>query len=119
MVRHVRSRCSFLTLVFLLCVLLALSCTDSCYKDEDNFADAGDGSGSSSNDNGSSTADACKVGEVFFQIDMIHPDKPCLVCTILDDKGYEYRTLTVNEGHSWGNWRALLDDVLLAFWPAE
>jgi len=38
---------------------------------------------------------------------------------ILDDKGYEYRHVVVNEGHSWGNWRALLDDVLVGFWPAE
>ena len=38
---------------------------------------------------------------------------------ILDQKGYEYRHILVNEGHSWGNWRALLDDILLAFWPAE
>jgi enterochelin esterase family protein len=38
---------------------------------------------------------------------------------VLDDKGYVYEHLTVNEGHSWGNWRALLDDVLIHFWPAE
>ena len=38
---------------------------------------------------------------------------------ILDDKGYDYTKLVVNEGHSWGNWRALLDDVLIAFWPAQ
>ena len=38
---------------------------------------------------------------------------------ILDDKGYEYEHMLVNEGHSWGNWRALLDDALLAFWPAR
>ncbi len=38
---------------------------------------------------------------------------------VLDDKGYDYRHLVVNEGHSWGNWRALLDDMLIAFWPAR
>jgi enterochelin esterase family protein len=38
---------------------------------------------------------------------------------ILDDKGYAYDHVVVNEGHSWGNWRALLDDVLLSFWPAR
>lgn len=37
---------------------------------------------------------------------------------IVDAKGYRYRQLTVDEGHSWGAWRAQLDDVLLAFWPA-
>lgn len=38
---------------------------------------------------------------------------------ILDQKGYDYRHLTVPEGHSWGNWRALLDNILLAFWPQD
>ena len=37
---------------------------------------------------------------------------------VLDAKGYDYRYKIVNEGHSWGNWRALLDDLLIAFWPA-
>lgn len=32
---------------------------------------------------------------------------------ILSDKGYTYRYIEVNEGHSWGNWRALLDDALV------
>lgn len=38
---------------------------------------------------------------------------------ILDEKGYRYRHLVVEEGHSWGQWRALLDDILTAFWPPE
>ena len=38
---------------------------------------------------------------------------------ILDSKGYEYTQVVVSEGHSWGNWRALLDDLLLDFWPAH
>lgn len=38
---------------------------------------------------------------------------------ILDEKGYEYRHLILPEGHSWGAWRALLDDILPAFWPAD
>lgn len=33
--------------------------------------------------------------------------------------GYDYTYMEVNEGHSWGNWRALLDDVLLFFWPYD
>ena len=35
--------------------------------------------------------------------------------TILADKGYEFRTVEMNEGHSWGLWRALIDDVLIYF----
>jgi enterochelin esterase family protein len=38
---------------------------------------------------------------------------------ILDAKGYEYTHVLTHEGHSWGQWRALLDDVLRAFWPAR
>jgi enterochelin esterase family protein len=39
--------------------------------------------------------------------------------SMLDRQGYDHGLAVVNEGHSWGNWRALLDDVLLRFWPAE
>lgn len=35
--------------------------------------------------------------------------------TIFDNKGYEYLYIEVNEGHSWGNWRALLDEPLIYF----
>lgn len=38
---------------------------------------------------------------------------------ILSDKGYEFETVILNEGHSWGAWRALLDDVLVYFWGLE
>ena len=38
---------------------------------------------------------------------------------ILEENGYDYTRVVVNEGHSWGNWRALLDDVLITFWPAS
>jgi enterochelin esterase-like enzyme len=38
---------------------------------------------------------------------------------VLDAKGYDYAHVVVNEGHSWGHWRALLDDLLLTFWPAR
>ena len=34
---------------------------------------------------------------------------------ILTKKGYELKYIEVPEGHSWGNWRALLDDVLIYF----
>lgn len=36
--------------------------------------------------------------------------------TILDEKGIDYQYIQVNEGHSWGNWSALLDDILIYFW---
>ena len=34
---------------------------------------------------------------------------------ILLDKGYRIKYIEVPEGHSWGNWRALLDDILEYF----
>lgn len=39
--------------------------------------------------------------------------------TYFKGKGYYYTYVEVNEGHSWGNWRALLDDALLFFWPYD
>ena len=30
---------------------------------------------------------------------------------------YQYRE--VNQGHSWGNWRDLIDDILIYFFPAK
>lgn len=36
--------------------------------------------------------------------------------SVLDAKGYDYQHILVNEGHSWGNWRALLDDILVHYW---
>jgi len=35
--------------------------------------------------------------------------------TVLDDKGYPLLYKEVNEGHSWGNWRALIDEPLIYF----
>ena len=37
---------------------------------------------------------------------------------ILEAKGYPMRYREVNEGHSWGNWRALLGDMLTYFFAA-
>lgn len=34
-------------------------------------------------------------------------------CGVLKEKGYAYKLLEVNEGHSWGNWRAHLDETLI------
>ena len=39
-------------------------------------------------------------------------------CNMLNNKEISYRKLILNEGHSWGAWRAQLDDILTAFWPA-
>jgi enterochelin esterase family protein len=36
---------------------------------------------------------------------------------ILQSKGYEYRYSEYHEGHSWGNWRAHIDDALEFFFP--
>jgi len=36
--------------------------------------------------------------------------------TILDDLSIQYGYVEVNEGHSWGNWRSLIDDILIYFW---
>jgi len=37
--------------------------------------------------------------------------------SILDAKGYEIKYKEVNESHSWGNWRALIDESLEYFFP--
>ncbi|MBI3195649.1 MAG: T9SS type A sorting domain-containing protein [Ignavibacteriae bacterium] len=36
---------------------------------------------------------------------------------ILQSKGYDYRYKEYHEGHSWGNWRAHIDDALEFFFP--
>lgn len=36
---------------------------------------------------------------------------------VLNIKGYPLRYIEKNEGHSWGNWRALIDEPLLYFFP--
>ena len=35
---------------------------------------------------------------------------------ILARKGYDLKYQEFNEGHSWGNWRAHIDDMLDFFW---
>jgi enterochelin esterase-like enzyme len=39
--------------------------------------------------------------------------------TILDQKAYSYKFMDVNQGHSWGNWRDLIDDMLIYLFPPE
>jgi enterochelin esterase family protein len=38
---------------------------------------------------------------------------------ILEMKDYRFMYQEFNEGHSWGNWRAHLDDMLVFFWGKE
>lgn len=37
--------------------------------------------------------------------------------TLFDTKGWPNTYLKVNEGHSWGNWRGVLDETLIALYP--
>jgi enterochelin esterase family protein len=39
--------------------------------------------------------------------------------TVLDLKSYPLQYREVNEGHSWGNWRALIDEVLIYFFQKK
>jgi enterochelin esterase-like enzyme len=38
---------------------------------------------------------------------------------IFDEKGYSYQYKEVNQGHSWGNWRGLIDEPLIMFFPGN
>lgn len=42
-------------------------------------------------------------------------DRARLLKTILENKGYTFKFKEVNEGHSWGNWRGLIDEPLIFF----
>lgn len=59
--------------------------------------------------------------DLFITWGTMHDTGPAVVpfLEILDRRGIPYRSLMVNEGHSWGAWRAQLDDILTAFWPAR
>jgi enterochelin esterase-like enzyme len=39
--------------------------------------------------------------------------------TTLQQHGYDYRFIEYPEGHSWGNWRAHIDNALLMFFPGD
>lgn len=39
--------------------------------------------------------------------------------SILESKGYPFMYIEVPEGHSWGNWRALIDEPLIYFFKGE
>jgi enterochelin esterase-like enzyme len=38
---------------------------------------------------------------------------------LLETSSCEYHYREVNEGHSWGNWRRLIDDILIDFFPMQ
>jgi enterochelin esterase family protein len=38
---------------------------------------------------------------------------------VLQSKGYTYQYRVYHEGHSWGNWRAHIDNALLMFFPGS
>lgn len=42
-------------------------------------------------------------------------DKARAMKAVLDEKGYLLKYIEVNEGHSWGNWRALIKEPLVYF----
>jgi len=54
-----------------------------------------------------------------FYLDIGTYDLPVLIPrvnalkTILQEKGYTYKFQEIHEGHSWGNWKAHLDDALI------
>jgi enterochelin esterase-like enzyme len=51
-----------------------------------------------------------------FDIDVLIPLVRGFV-PILQSRGYDYRYEEYNEGHSWGNWRAHIDNALEKFFP--
>jgi enterochelin esterase family protein len=55
--------------------------------------------------------------QIFMSTGVIHDteDYARQMETIFSNKGYNYQYIEVNEGHSWGNWRALLDEPLIFF----
>jgi len=46
-------------------------------------------------------------------------DNALALKAIFDGKGYTYQYTAVNQGHSWGNWRGLIDEPLIMFFPAS
>ena len=57
--------------------------------------------------------------KIFMSTGVIHDTEEAArqMKTILESKGYPLKYIEVNEGHSWGNWRALLDEMLIYFFP--
>ena len=85
MKRKEKRKGTLVTIVFLGLLMIALNCTDSCYKDEANYADAGNAPSTPTTTETGSSSDGCRVGDVYYQVEMVHPDRPCLACSYLDD----------------------------------
>ena len=44
-------------------------------------------------------------------------DDARLMRDVLEQQGYEYMYMETNEGHSWGNWNGIFDEMLAYFFP--
>ncbi len=59
--------------------------------------------------------------KIYMDTGTIHDtqDRALEMKNILQNKGYTYHYAEYSEGHSWANWRARMDDVLLYFFAKE
>ena len=63
--------------------------------------------------------------DLTFYLDIGTYDIPILIqlvqnfVPILQSKGYTYQYQVYHEGHSWGNWRAHIDNALIMFFPGS
>jgi len=55
--------------------------------------------------------------KIFMSTGTIHDTKQqaMKMKNVLDKKNYKLKYIEVNQGHSWGNWRGLIDDILVYF----
>lgn len=58
-------------------------------------------------------------GKIFMSTGLIHDTEDAVrkMGQILDSKGVSHTVKAVNQGHSWGNWRDLTDDMLIYLFP--
>jgi enterochelin esterase family protein len=60
-------------------------------------------------------------GKIFMSTGLIHDTEDAVrkMGQILDRKGVIHTIKAVNQGHSWGNWRDLADDMLIYLFPVS
>ena len=60
-------------------------------------------------------------GKIFMSTGLIHDTEDAVrkMGGILDSKGVPHTLKAVNQGHSWGNWRDLTDDMLIDLFPVS
>lgn len=60
-------------------------------------------------------------GKIFMSTGLIHDTEDAVrkMGGILDRKGVPHTLKAVNQGHSWGNWRDLTDDMLIDLFPVS